>query len=107
MQGKKVLLVDADPQGDLTVSLGWKDNDNLSITLADKILDFIQNNNSMPDDVILNHDETMLLRLVKELTEKEGVTEALKAEDGMKWVQAMNNIRNRAAEVVYSDLIYN
>lgn len=27
MQGKKVLLVDADPQGDLTVSLGWKDND--------------------------------------------------------------------------------
>ena len=37
MQGKKVLLVDADPQGDLTVSLGWKDNDNLSITLANKI----------------------------------------------------------------------
>ena len=34
MQGKRVLLVDADPQGDLTVSLGWKDNDNLSITLA-------------------------------------------------------------------------
>ena len=57
MQGKKVLLVDADPQGDLTVSLGWKDNDNLSITLADKILDFIQDNNSMPDDVILHHDE--------------------------------------------------
>ncbi len=56
-QGKKVLLVDADPQGDLTVSLGWKDNDNLPITLADKILDFIQDNNSMPDDVILHHDE--------------------------------------------------
>ena len=29
MKGKRVLLVDADPQGDLTVSLGWKDNDNL------------------------------------------------------------------------------
>ena len=57
MQGKKVLLVDADPQGDLTVSLGWKDNDNLSITLANKILDFIQDNNNAPDDVILNHDE--------------------------------------------------
>lgn len=56
MQGKKVLLVDADPQGDLTVSLGWKDNDNLSITLANKILDFIQDNNT-PDDVILHHDE--------------------------------------------------
>ena len=51
--------------------------------------------------------EAMLFRLVKELAEKEGVTEKLKAEDGMKWVQAMNNIRNRAAEAVYSDLIYN
>ena len=51
--------------------------------------------------------EAMLFRLVKELAEKEGVTEKLKAEDGMKWVQAMNNIRTRAAEVVDSDLIYN
>lgn len=51
--------------------------------------------------------EAMLFRLVKELAEKEGVTEKLKAEDGMKWVQAMNNIRNRATEVVYNDLIYN
>lgn len=49
----------------------------------------------------------MLSRLVKQLAEKEGVTEKLKAENGMKWVQAMNNIRNRAAEVVYNDLIYN
>lgn len=57
MQGKKVLLVDADPQGDLTVSLGWRDNDNLPITLANKILDFIQDNNNTPDDVILHHDE--------------------------------------------------
>ena len=57
MQGKKVLLVDADPQGDLTVSLGWKDNDNLSNTLSNKILDFIQDNNNAPDDVILHHDE--------------------------------------------------
>ncbi len=49
----------------------------------------------------------MLFRRVMELAEKEGVTEKLNAEDGMKWVQAMNNIRNRAAEVVYSDLIFN
>ena len=55
MKGKRVLLVDADPQGDLTVSLGWKDNDNLSITLANKIMDFIQDKNSSPDDVILHH----------------------------------------------------
>lgn len=51
--------------------------------------------------------EDMLFRLVKQLAEKEGVNETLKAEDGMKWTQAMNNIRNRAEEVVYNDLIYN
>ena len=49
--------------------------------------------------------EAMLFRLVTQLAEKEGVTETLKAADSMKWVQAMNNIRNRAAEVVYSEMI--
>ncbi len=51
--------------------------------------------------------EAFLFRLVKELAAKEGATESLKAQDQMAWVQAMNNIRNRAAEVVYNDLIYN
>ena len=40
MQGKKVLLIDADPQGDLTTCLGWKDTDNLGITLATKLTDY-------------------------------------------------------------------
>ena len=40
------------------------------------------------------------------MTEKEGVTEALKAENQMLWVQKMNSIRNAAMEVVSSDLIY-
>ena len=49
--------------------------------------------------------EEMFPRLVKELAEKEGVTEALKAENQMLWVQKMNNIRNAAMEIVSNDLI--
>ena len=51
--------------------------------------------------------ENMFLRLVNELAEKEDVTEALKAENALVWVQRMNNIRNRAAEVVNAEVIYN
>ncbi len=48
----------------------------------------------------------MFSRLVKELSEKENVTENLKATDKMLWVQKMNNIRNRATEIVNAELIY-
>ena len=48
----------------------------------------------------------MLSRLVKQLSEKEGVTEAIKAENQMLWVQRMNNIRSAAMEVVSNELIY-
>ena len=50
--------------------------------------------------------EEMFSRLVKLLSEKEGVTETLKAENPMLWVQKMNNLRNAAAEIVSSELIY-
>ena len=50
--------------------------------------------------------EEMFSRLVKQLAEKEGVTEALKAENQMLWVQRMNNIRSAAMEIVANDLIY-
>ena len=42
----------------------------------------------------------------KEMTEKENVTEQLKAENQMLWVQMMNSIRNRVEEVVNSEIIY-
>ena len=48
----------------------------------------------------------MFYRLVKQLSEKERVTEALKAENQMLWVQRMNNIRSAAMEIVSSELIY-
>lgn len=50
--------------------------------------------------------EELFSRLVKQLAEKEGVTEALKAENQMLWVQKMNSIRSAAMEVVSNDLIY-
>lgn len=50
--------------------------------------------------------QQLFLRLVKELAEKEGVTEQLKATDQMAWVRRMNNIRNRAAEMVNNEVIY-
>ena len=50
--------------------------------------------------------EEMFSRLVKQLSEKEGVTETLKAENQMLWVQKMNNLRNAAMEIVSNELIY-
>lgn len=57
-------------------------------------------------DDIEQQATAMFLRLVKELVEKENVTEELKAENQMLWVQMMNNIRNRATEIVNVELIY-
>lgn len=50
--------------------------------------------------------EDMFFRLVKQFAEKEEVTEQLKADNQMLWVARMNNIRNRAMEIVNSELIY-
>lgn len=50
--------------------------------------------------------EDMFSRLVKDLAEKENVTETLKAENQMLWVQRMNSIRNRAREIVNTEIIY-
>jgi len=44
--------------------------------------------------------------LVEQYADREGVTEQLKAEDQMEWVRRMNNIRERADEVIYKELIY-
>lgn len=50
--------------------------------------------------------QNLFFRLVKDLAEKENVTENLKATDQMLWVRKMNNIRNRATEIVNADIIY-
>ena len=53
-----------------------------------------------------NQATEMFDRLVKQLVEKDGITEQLKATDQMAWVGAMNNIRNRAEEIVNTEVIY-
>ena len=50
--------------------------------------------------------EGMFLRLVKQMAEREGVTEQLKAENQMEWICRMNSIRSRVAEIVNAELIY-
>lgn len=50
--------------------------------------------------------EEMFSRLVRQMAEKQGVTEAMKADDQMAWVQRMNNIRSSAIETVNKERIY-
>lgn len=57
MQGKKVLLVDADPQGDLTACLGWRDSDSLPQTLTNKLAAVMREESQDPFAGILSHEE--------------------------------------------------
>lgn len=50
--------------------------------------------------------EEMFERLVKQMAECEGVTEKLKATDSIKWARKMNNIRNRATEIVNANIVF-
>lgn len=50
--------------------------------------------------------ETMFFQLVKQLAEREDITEQLKADRQMEWVGYMNNIRNQATEIVNSELVF-
>ena len=69
-----------------------------NLLISDKLNDYLVDINEQAEE--------LFSRLVKQLAEKEGITEALKAENQMLWVQNMNNIRNTAMEIVSNDLIY-
>ena len=60
---------------------------------------------SYPADID-THARNKLHLLVTQLAEKEGINEQLKSQDQMAWVGAMNNIRNRAEEIILQELIY-
>lgn len=61
-------------------------------------------NNYLAD--IEQQAQHLFFQLVKDLAEKENITEKLKAENQMLWVQKMNNIRDRATEIVNTELIF-
>lgn len=52
------------------------------------------------------HASAMFSRLVEQMKVNEGITEQLKADNQMEWIQRMNNIESRARETVYNELIY-
>ena len=66
--------------------------------LSGKLNDYLAELNEQAED--------MFFRLVKELAEKEGITETLKAEDQMLWVQRMNAVQAMVTEIINHDLIY-
>ena len=69
----------------------------------------MQRENKLYDYLLqLDRDaEDTFNRLVKQMAEREGITEQLKEDNQMKWVRLMNNIRSRATEIVNHDIIYN
>ena len=69
-----------------------------SLLLSGKLNSYLAKLNEQAED--------MFFRLVKELAEKEGITETLKAENQMLWLQRMNAVRETATEIINHDLIY-
>ena len=53
-----------------------------------------------------NQAENMFFRLVKQMAEREGMTEQFKADHQMEWVGRMNNIQQRATEIINEEIIY-
>ena len=69
-----------------------------TMLMGDTLKDHLEEINKSADE--------MFDQLTVQMKVREGVTEELKANNQMEWVQQMNNIRNRAAEIVYKELIY-
>lgn len=69
-----------------------------NLLTSGKLNDFLADLNEQAED--------MFFRLIKDFAEKDGITETLKAENQMLWVQRMNVVREKAVETIYYELIY-
>ena len=86
-EGKKVLLIDADPQGSLTASLGYEEPDDLRITLATIMMDVINEEEISLEDGILHHQENVdLLPANIELSALEVTMGNVMSRDGLRGV---------------------
>lgn len=106
MQGKKVLLIDADPQGDLTTCLGWQDTDGLGITLATKLTDVINETMTDPMVGILHHEEGVdLVPANLELSAMEfNLVNAMSRETTLK--NYLSQVKNRYDYVIIDCMEY-
>ena len=90
-EGKKVLLVEADPQGDLTTSLGWADQDNLPVTLATHMENIIRDKN-----IKLDEGMTQLMQTIKKVQRQ--INPSLKVDGVLLTLADMRTNLARATE---------
>ena len=100
------LVLDEQPEGEIGV-WGWRRKGYLK-EHQKGVYNAMLLNGTLTKHLIDTNEEAMdmLDTLVKQMAKAEGVTEALKRQDQMEWVQRMNSIRNRAEEFIKHDLIY-
>lgn len=73
-----------------------------------RLYDELQTSDRLNEDLdeVDRQADVFFSQLVKQLAEQQGITEALKAENQLLWVQQMNNVQNVASEIVLNELIY-
>ena len=100
------LVMDPQPEGEIGV-WGWRRKRYLK-EHRKGVYNAMLLNGTLTQHLIDTNEAALDLMdsLVKQMAKTEGVTEALKRQDQMEWVQRMNSIRNRAEEFIKHDLIY-
>ena len=100
------LVMDPQPEGEIGV-WGWRRKRYLK-EHKKGVYNAMLLNNTLTQHLIDTNTEALDLMdsLVRQMAKAEGVTEELKRKDQMAWVGRMNNIRNRAEEIVRNELIY-